>query len=365
MLSLAFKSPGAFLAISIASCLAIACSAGPAPTQEGAKTGQVVLALTATGDLTLSSVDYTISGGPTAKTGMIDISNSNNIRAVIGGLTAGTGYLIALSATSSTSDVCAGSAGPVTVHENATTSVTVVLTCHRRGDTGSIAVNGTIDVCPGIVSVAASPAEVIVGNDITIVASAGPDESAIGFPLAYNWTGATSSSAGTATFHCSVAGTFPVSLSVTNGDTSCSGTDPGASATVTVSCTGDARNGGDTTPPTLTGFTVSPASINTMTRPATITATFSATDDLSGVNFANVFLRSPSGAQERSCGGSLQTSAVFKTVSCDLLFPAFSEGGAWTVSRVSLGDVAGNIRALVTADLQTAGFSITVTVVST
>ena len=63
-----------------------------------------------------------------------------------------------------------------------------------------------------------------------LVASASPDESAIGFSvgLQLDWSDFVVWWK-PMTFHCSAAGTFPVSLSVTNSDPGCNASDPGGS----------------------------------------------------------------------------------------------------------------------------------------
>jgi len=365
---LGFKPLSALQVVSLASFLGLACSAGstPAPQTKMGDMGKVSLALTVPGGFSLSSVSYVISGGPTAKSGTIDVSQSSTIRAVIGGLLAGPGYILDVSAMADASDACAGTAGPVTVDENATVSITVVLTCHRRQDTGSIAINGTVDVCPGVDSIVASPAEVLVGRDVTIVASAGPDESAVGFPLAYNWTGVTSSSGGTATFHCSAAGAFPVVLSVTNSNPACNPNAPAATVTLTVSCTGERRSGEDVTPPTLTAFSFDPTSIDTTSSEATVTVSMSMADDLSGISYGDVVFSSPSGGQVRSCNPEIPPAGTLSfATKCNVVFPPFGKGGAWTVSDVILSDVVGNTRRLGVSDLQAAGFPEALNVVST
>jgi hypothetical protein len=188
----------------------------------------------------IGTVSYTISGGPTPKSGTFDVSKSNTVTAIIGGLAAGSGYMISLSAISSAGYPCVGTAGPFTVKANATIPVSVVLTCHAPRRNGSILINGVVDVCPGIDSIDAAPAAVTVGNDITVSALASPDQTSLGFPLAYTWTGVTSSTGGTATFHCSSPGSFPITVSVSNGDGACitMPPDPAMSATISVSCEG-------------------------------------------------------------------------------------------------------------------------------
>ena len=76
----------------------------------------------------------------------------------------------------------------------------------------------------------------VVDSNITLSATAGPNESAIGFPLSFAWTGVTSSDkAGNATFLCPAAGLFPVSVAVSNGDPACT-PGPGTSIQITLEC---------------------------------------------------------------------------------------------------------------------------------
>jgi streptogramin lyase len=208
-------------------------------------TGTVGMQVTLPDGSHIGTVSYTISGGPTSKSGTFDVSKSNTVSAIIGGLAAGSGYMISLSATSSAGYPCAGTAGPFTVKANATIPATVVLTCHAPRRNGSISINGVVDVCPGIDSIDAAPSSAAVGNDIGLTASASPDQTAQGFPLVYTWTGVTSATGGAATLHCSSAGSFPVTVSVSNGDSACitNPPDPAMSATVTVTC--DVASGGD------------------------------------------------------------------------------------------------------------------------
>ena len=217
-----------------------ACSGSHSSAPES--TGTIAMQLALPDGSHIDSVGYTISGGPTSKAGTVDVSNDGKIDAVVGGLEAAPGYMIALSATSSAGYRCAGQAGPFTVIANATVSIAVVLTCHAPRGTGGVAVTGVVDVCPGIDSIAAVPSAAQVGDDIAVTASASPDESAQGFPLMYTWAGVTSSSGNAATLHCASPGSFPITVSVSNGDPACVTTpvDPATRATITLTCEGDA-----------------------------------------------------------------------------------------------------------------------------
>jgi hypothetical protein len=208
------------------------------PTESAESTGTVGMQLSLPDGSSVTSVSYTVTGGPTAKSGTINVGKSSTVSAVIGGLAAGSGYMISLSGTSDGGDSCAGSAGPFTVKANTALAVSIVLTCHQPRTNGSIAISGVVDVCPGLDSINASPSAVDVGGDITITGSASPDETAIGFPLTYTWTGVTSSdNNGNATLHCATSGTFPITVAVSNGDAACSTSpDPASSVTIVVAC---------------------------------------------------------------------------------------------------------------------------------
>jgi len=92
-----------------------------------------------------------------------------------------------------------------------------------------------------------------------------------------------------------------------------------------VTCTAVAT-GVDTTSPTLTSFSLSTASIDTTGAPATVQASFTVADDLSGIVFVAVFLQSPSLNQSRSCFWSApQPYPLMATNGCSLAFPQFGE----------------------------------------
>jgi hypothetical protein len=228
--------PMLLLSMVAATLAPLGCGSSRQPGSEAPElTGTVGVRLTLADGATLNTLNYTIAG-PTMTSGSIDVSMTASIHAVIGGLAAGPGYSLALSGTTNMGDACAGSAGMFAVNANAVTPVAIVLTCHQAVRTGSVSVNGQVDVCPALQSINAIPGSTFVGNNIALNAAAGPDESAIGFPLAYTWTGVASSDmAGNATFHCSAPGQFPVSVSVSNGDPACMPA-PGTSILITLEC---------------------------------------------------------------------------------------------------------------------------------
>jgi hypothetical protein len=118
----------------------------------------------------------------------------------------------------------------------------------------------------------------------------------------------------------------------------------------------------DTTAPILTAFSFTPTSINTASAPATVQASFSATDDLSGIQAIAVTWFNPNQSvwygNTATFNGPLQTSG---TVSVTL--PQFSQSGIWTPD-VELVDMAGNMRLLSSSEIAALGFPTQLTVAS-
>ena len=131
----------------------------------------------------------------------------------------------------------------------------------------------------------------------------------------------------------------------------------------------------DTTPPTLTGVTISPASLNVSKGPATVTVKLGLTDHLSGVNFAcvvecyaAVFLSSPSDIQYQYAYQSQVTQVSGTDLDgvweAQITIPQYAEAGAWTIYYIYLTDNAGNTEYLYTANLKSSGFTYSFNVTS-
>jgi uncharacterized protein (TIGR03437 family) len=120
--------------------------------------------------------------------------------------------------------------------------------------------------------------------------------------------------------------------------------------------------GSDTKAPTLVSFSFTPATVNTGSNAATVMATFTASDDLSGVDAVAVTFFNPSQTvwygNTASFNGQLQVSG---TVSITL--PQFSAAGVWTPT-VELVDKAGNVRLMSATDVAAQGFPSRLTVAS-
>jgi Calcineurin-like phosphoesterase len=223
------------------SALAAACSSpethGGGSTIAGA--GSLSVALQLANGTTLASASYTITGpGGFAESGSLDVANSTTISAVIGGLPAGTGYSITISATSTDGTTSCGGSASFNVTAGATSTVSIHLACHEAPTTGSVLVNGTLNICPNIDSVSADPP---IGNVIAI--SAGADDPDSGpQPLSYHWTTSSgtlsSATAQSPTLTCTAPGVASLSLTVSDGDASCN-----ANFNLQVNCPDDSALG--------------------------------------------------------------------------------------------------------------------------
>jgi hypothetical protein len=191
--------------------------------QAGEHVGSVGLKLAIGGGLTLNSVSYTITGpGAFAKAGTIDVSNATQISGLIGGIPAGQGYSITLNGTATDGTTTCGGSANFDVVAGSSTTVTVALDCHQAPHTGSITVNGTINVCPRIDELSANPDSVNVGGTIALTGSA-HDSDAGPSPLTYTWSASAGTIAGsgtTATFTCTAPGTATITLTASDGDPS-------------------------------------------------------------------------------------------------------------------------------------------------
>jgi hypothetical protein len=112
----------------------------------------------------------------------------------------------------------------------------------------------------------------------------------------------------------------------------------------------------DVTPPILTDFSFTPVTIDTSADDASVTMSFSATDNLSGVTRVQTSFLSPSGAQIRVALTGFPLPATSVNGTADATFQQFSEAGTWTVYQVYVNDAAGNSRLYTTTELAQLGF---------
>jgi hypothetical protein len=281
--------------------------------------GSVQLALQAAPGVTVNTFAYTISG-PKSYTGSIDVSNSSTVSTVIGGVATGSGYSLMLTGTSVDGQTsCSGTSGTFTVAAHATTTVTVAIDCHGTPKTGSVLVNGTINVCPTIDSVSTNPP---VLNTIAIAVAA-HDADGAPSPLSYSWTAASgtlsSATAQNPTLTCTAPGPTMLNLTVSDGDAACNDT-----FNLQVNCPLDAALGesawveigpnNQAIARLLTPYLVCPSiTVNGTTSPMTVRALP-----------ATVPVR-PTSTDTTLAAAQMSTNSkasVFTTTTCEFLLPA-------------------------------------------
>jgi arylsulfatase B len=213
------------------------CSSAPKGEDGVEQTGSLAINLAAAPGVTLSSVAYTIAGNGFTKTGSIDTSGAPTptVSGTIGGIPAGKGYTITLTATSVEGDTSFTGSAQFDVTGGGTTSVTVHLNGTKKNGNGKVAVNGTINVNPILDEVTVTPQTVLVGSAITLSAvgrDPDPDSDQGPSTLTYYWSttgGVIDNPIGqNATLTSATPGTFTITLTLSDGD----GTDT-ATTTVT------------------------------------------------------------------------------------------------------------------------------------
>jgi arylsulfatase B len=216
------------------------CSKEPAGHGDAETVGSIGLNLTAAPGVTLNSVTYSVTGNGFTKSGPIDTSGSPTVGGTIGGIPAGKGYTITLTAQSVEGGTTFTGSATFDVTAGATTSVTLRLNGSAKTGNGSVAVNATLNVSPRIDEVTVTPQTVFVGSAIKLLA-VGSDPDAGPSPLTYYWSttgGVVDNPIGsTATLTSATPGTFTIKLTLSDGDAS-------DTATTTVTFVKPATGGG-------------------------------------------------------------------------------------------------------------------------
>jgi hypothetical protein len=229
----------------IAGCSGSPFTAGSAdPIVDLEHTGSIGFQLEVGAGITLHSVNYAISGNGFSKQDDVDISRSPVLSAVIGGLPAGDGFTITITATSLDGSVtCIGTA-IFTVMEGVITNVTIHLQCHFGHRNGKADLNGVVNLCPTIEDLTVAPMETTVGGTIALRARLGDADGPAATLESTFSDGMTSLSLhGVATsalgLTCTQAGPSHLTLTVSDGeclqatavDVMCSGSSPASQAT--------------------------------------------------------------------------------------------------------------------------------------
>lgn len=119
----------------------------------------------------------------------------------------------------------------------------------------------------------------------------------------------------------------------------------------------------DVTPPSLTGFSFAPGGV-AADGVDSVTVTMELADAGSGVQAASIAFASPTNASSATCHALSPVSGTRNagTFACRLAIPGGGETGAWSVSALQLFDTAGNTATLGRAEMEAAGFPVTLTV---
>jgi hypothetical protein len=294
------------------------------PSEDG--TGTVGLQYTLPGGEHVSTVAYTLTNGTNAYTGAVNVAGSSMISFVVGGVAAGDGYSITLTATSDDGTVtCSGSAGPLSVTARATTSVNVNLICQtNNNDVGGVLVNVPTSNCPVWNTIVAHPNMICAqSRPSTLTAAArGPDPSALTFTwTVFGGTGTITNNVATLTadglgmtdtadFNCpSIGETADIVLIVSDGPVPDGGTCPtsGTTGVVTVTCG-------------LCGPCELPGESGVAAVPDTATGTCAGSDPLNGKRMVNSGLADSSGDYccIDACNGGPTATPFSPTGSCPL-----------------------------------------------
>jgi hypothetical protein len=237
------------LGIAAATASVVGCSTGPStgsssPGSEDS-TGSIGLQLTLPGGEIIDTVAYTITGNGQDLTGTINVAASQTISFLIGGIPAGSGYTIALTATTTDgTTTCVGST-TFSVTARQTTTVDLNLQCHATAaDAGSISVVATTSNCATWNSVSANPNETTVGSAVALSATAvAPNLSAITFAWSAPTGTFSAPAAPNTSFTSTTTGPVTVTLVVGDGPLASGGTCDTADSTVTLVVTFAAATG--------------------------------------------------------------------------------------------------------------------------
>jgi len=162
----------AILFVAVMSAVPAGCFQPPPSADDDV--GTIGLSLQVAPGVTISTISWNITNTAVgfSRSGTVSVQNSNAIRFQVGGLPAGAGYTIALTATTTDGAFsCAGSA-TFSVMSGVTSPVSLTLTCTANGNgTGSVVVNGSTAICTTITSLSAAPLETIVNSAIALAAT--------------------------------------------------------------------------------------------------------------------------------------------------------------------------------------------------
>ena len=162
--------------------LAVAMMSCAEPKTDGAS-----IALQVSPGVTLSTAkDWIIAPDGKVTTGTVAVGNSATLHVIISGLPTATGYQLIVSGLAS--DGVTGCSGSATFNSpTPSTGVPVTLVCGTPSSPGQVLVTSTVNICPVIDGVAASPSSVAVGSSMALQVTAHDPDSGPTV-LTYAWT---------------------------------------------------------------------------------------------------------------------------------------------------------------------------------
>lgn len=119
----------------------------------------------------------------------------------------------------------------------------------------------------------------------------------------------------------------------------------------------DQTGPGDSTPPVVSGVTVSTTSVDTSQGPAQVALSAEVSDDVSGIERVSLLFMSPTRAQHHYV--FLQPDVASSSWVGTLELPRFSEQGTWVLEEINTRDVAQNYGWLSLAQMQERGWQTT------
>ncbi|MDF3065132.1 MAG: hypothetical protein K0R38_733 [Polyangiaceae bacterium] len=199
------------------------CASAPLDSDNGSEeqVGSLGVNLEVASGVSLDTVAYTIAGNGFKKDGTIDVSGAPTISGTIGGIPAGSGYTLTLTATSTDGKTTFSGSAKFDVTAGKTSSVTIRLKGTSATGNGSVAVNGSLNVAPVVDEVTITPSSVNVGSSISLRSVArDPDESPAALTYYWSTTGGVISDpiVPNATLTSDRPGTFTVKLTVSDGE---------------------------------------------------------------------------------------------------------------------------------------------------
>jgi arylsulfatase A-like enzyme len=186
--------------------------------------GAVGVQLQLAPDVNIAAVSYGVTGNGVTRQATVPLAvGGATFSFVVDRLPAGDGYAISLTATSLDGHTsCSG--GPTTFRVVSGTESSVLVRLQCRGDqarTGSVLVNGSLNVCPVIDVTTAVPLSVAVGGTIQL-AGAATDRDGAPSALTYHWAASAGAiaepTAARTTFTAGAPGAVTVTLTVSDGD---------------------------------------------------------------------------------------------------------------------------------------------------